>query len=87
MKKNNYIFRAITLTILMLTLIGVINRFPGSELLWLVLLTFSLISLVIEIYMLFKNLNFKNIAMSVLNIAFFGLLCFFYFYGKLLIVN
>jgi len=84
--KNWRIFFSV-LILAVIALVLIINTTPSNDWLWMSLLGFVVFFIVKELINYAKKKKILNLIIAVLYIAVFGLIFFYFYYGKLLIVN
>ena len=68
-------------------LIIIINTTPSKDWLWMGLLFLTFYFIVKELIIYLRNKKIINLVFSIINILIFSLIGFYYYYGKLLVLN
>lgn len=68
-------------------LIIIINTTPSKDWLWMGLLFLTFYFIVKELIIYLRNKKIINLIFSIINILIFSLIGFYYYYGKLLVLN
>jgi len=84
--KNWKVFFSV-LILAIIALVLIINTTPSNDWLWISLLGFIVFFIGKELITYAKKRKILNLIIAVLYITIFGLIFFYFYYGKLLIVN